>query len=73
MDKLVIAIRDYAQNTLDGECQTGILSALINGVIVKLTVDGDDLTHDPDWRETILAVITGNAGIKEISGLIIDD
>jgi len=59
MNKLVIALRDYAQNTLDGDCQTSILSALINAVDTiqegNLKLTGTQTEQEQQLVEFILA------------------
>ena len=58
-NKLVIALRDYAKNTLDGDCQTGILSALINAIDTiqegNLKLTGTQAERERQLVEFILA------------------
>jgi len=66
-NKLVAAIRDYAQNTLDGRCLVGgdILSAIVKTIdcAIEGLDDGDD--REQFYAEFILAYDTNNQYLNE--------
>jgi hypothetical protein len=45
----------------EGDADHEYYAVEVNGQLIELTVDGDNLVDDPEWREIVMAAITGKA------------